>query len=80
MPAMSRQRRVVEVRAAFGDFAEPDRREMRPRLGLGGDRLDEAPDLVGGLGVGCGDRRAHAVADGREHVAEDVAVERGLAA
>ena len=36
----------VEVGAALGDLAEPDRREVRARFGLDGNRLDEGADLV----------------------------------
>ena len=73
------ERGVVEVGPAFGDLPEPDRREVRPRLALGGEGGDELADLVGGRELGGGDG-AHPGADGAEHVAEDLAVERGLAA
>ena len=83
-PSVPRTRRDVgdrgrvEVGAAFGDLAKPDRRKVRARLGLDGDRLDEGADLVGRV---AGGRAASETrrADGLEHVAEDFAVERGLA-
>ena len=44
-----------------------------------GNRFDELPQLVAGGGVGCSDR-AYTRGHGVKHVAEDVPVERGLAA
>ena len=66
--------------AAFGDLAEPDRRKVRPRLGLGGDGLDERADLVGRAAASEAATARDAGADGAEHVAQDLAVERRLAA
>ena len=69
----------VDVLRPFGDFAEPDAGEVRARLTLDGNRLDEAADLVlGGRAGAC--HLAHARADGVEHVADDLAIEGGLAA
>ena len=65
--------------AAFGDLAEPDRREVRPRLGLGGDGLDEARGSSRPAGAPARATSRDARADGAEHVAEDLAVERRLA-
>ena len=42
------ERRLVEMRAALGDLAEPDRRKMRPRLGLGAIASTKARTLSAG--------------------------------
>ena len=73
------QRRVVEVRAAFSDLAEPDRREVPPRLGFRRKRLDEGAHFCVWRSIG-GRDLANARADGAEHVAKDFAVELGFVA
>ncbi len=70
---------VVEMGSALGDLPEPDRGKVRPRLRFAGKGVDERADLFGRREIGGGDG-AGAGADGAEHVAEDVAVEPGLAA
>jgi hypothetical protein len=42
----ARQRRGIEVRSPLGDFPEPDRREVRARLRLDRNGIDESADLV----------------------------------
>ena len=48
-PGDDRHRPLVDVGAAFGDLAQPDRGKVRPGLGLAGDRLDQRADAVGGI-------------------------------
>ena len=64
--------------AALGDFAEPDGRKVRPRLGRFGDGRDELRQLLLRGRVGGGDG-ADPLADGVEHLAEDLLIERRLA-
>ena len=71
--------RRVEMGAALGDFAKPDRRKVRSGLGLGGDGLDEEADLRFRRD-GRVRRRLGSAPDGLKHVAQDLAVERRLAA
>ena len=68
----------VHVFAAFGQLAQPDRREVGPGFGGAGDGVHVAADLLFGR-----DRRMRRFgdrgADGGEHVAQDLAIERRLA-
>ena len=71
--------RRVEMGAAFGDFAKPDRRKVRAGLCLRSDGLDEEADLRSG-GTADVRRGRGAAPDGLKHVVQDLAVERRLAA
>src|SRR5688500_15855789 len=68
----------IDVRRPLRDLAQPDRGKVRARLRFTGDRGDVGADLVLGGGVGRRDRDDPG-ADGAEHVAQDLAIERGLA-
>ena len=72
------ERRLIDVRAPLGDLAQPDRRKVGAGFPFGGDGIDEPADFFFGSQRRGGDG-AYAGADRVEHVAEDRAVERGLA-
>ena len=73
------QNRRVEMTPALGQFAQPDRGEVRLGDGLAGDGVDELTDLERRRLIGVAPGR-DGIADGIEQLAQDLAVEARFAA